>query len=238
MKIIYEAGYHGKSMSNNAVLAYEHGEKPYSKWTKRIILSEINELIEDEDIPDYPYRKLNLETLRHFFLKRTSWHHTGSLYNETNFYSLDIDKLKNMTDKDFEFYLNNQIKSEPKTKTDISKLNSAKELYNKLYIIYKAGVGKQKSLLGLCRAYAKGTINDNDINKLYSKALQVLKEKESSRIQAWKTTKFKTTDIEKYYHSLIDLYNNDFEQYIIDKLVPKDVNSNSKEIQLLKTAIN
>ena len=67
---------------------------------------------------------------------------------------------------------------------------------------------------------------------------QVLKEKESSRIQAWKTTKFKTTDIEKYYHDLIDLYNNNFEQYIIDKLVPKDVNSNSKEIQLLKTAIN
>lgn len=28
------AGYNGFSMSNNAVAAYEDGEKPLSKWTK------------------------------------------------------------------------------------------------------------------------------------------------------------------------------------------------------------
>lgn len=39
------AGYNGFSMSNNAVAAYEDGEKPLSKWTK----ADIFEIIEDED---------------------------------------------------------------------------------------------------------------------------------------------------------------------------------------------
>ena len=38
------AGYKGFSMSNNAVAAYESGEKPISKWTKREILSMIKSL--------------------------------------------------------------------------------------------------------------------------------------------------------------------------------------------------
>lgn len=29
------AGYNGYSMSNNAVAAYENGEKPLSKWKKK-----------------------------------------------------------------------------------------------------------------------------------------------------------------------------------------------------------
>lgn len=35
------AGYSGYSMSNNAVDAYENGEKPYSKWTKQDLLIDI-----------------------------------------------------------------------------------------------------------------------------------------------------------------------------------------------------
>lgn len=35
------AGYSGYSMSNNAVDAYESGEKPRSKWTKAAILNAI-----------------------------------------------------------------------------------------------------------------------------------------------------------------------------------------------------
>ena len=38
------AGYCGYSMSNNAVDAYNNGEKPISKWKKQDILSEIQEL--------------------------------------------------------------------------------------------------------------------------------------------------------------------------------------------------
>ena len=35
------AGYNGYSMSNNAVSAYDNGEKPLSKWRKSDILEEI-----------------------------------------------------------------------------------------------------------------------------------------------------------------------------------------------------
>ena len=35
------AGYNGFSMSNNAVEAYENGEKPLSKWRKSDILETI-----------------------------------------------------------------------------------------------------------------------------------------------------------------------------------------------------
>ena len=37
------AGYNGWSMSNNAVAAYEDGEKPLSKWTKADIFDAIKE---------------------------------------------------------------------------------------------------------------------------------------------------------------------------------------------------
>lgn len=36
------AGYRGFSMSNNAVDAYNSGEKPFSKWTKSEILKEVD----------------------------------------------------------------------------------------------------------------------------------------------------------------------------------------------------
>lgn len=35
------SGYNGWSMSNNAIAAYEDGEKPLSKWTKAEILDTI-----------------------------------------------------------------------------------------------------------------------------------------------------------------------------------------------------
>ena len=35
------AGYSGYSMSNNAVAAYENGEKPLSKWKKADILEAV-----------------------------------------------------------------------------------------------------------------------------------------------------------------------------------------------------
>lgn len=37
------AGYHNYSMSNNAVQAYNTGEKPLSKWTKAVIIEALLE---------------------------------------------------------------------------------------------------------------------------------------------------------------------------------------------------
>lgn len=79
------AGYRGYSMSNNAVSAYADGEKPISNWSESDVISAIaDELdVNESDIKlKYPYR---------YYLKKTSWHHTSSKYNKTDFYSVSFD---------------------------------------------------------------------------------------------------------------------------------------------------
>lgn len=78
------AGYNGYSMSNNAILAYNNGEKPYSKWTR----SDILECIADEMTAEYYAlaKRLTLAEMKALFLQRSSWHHTSSYYNSTDFY--------------------------------------------------------------------------------------------------------------------------------------------------------
>lgn len=44
------AGYKGWSMSNNAVAAYENGEMPISKWSKKEIIKRIEEAVYYEEI--------------------------------------------------------------------------------------------------------------------------------------------------------------------------------------------
>ncbi len=80
------AGYNGYSMSNNAVEAYENGEKPMSKWTKADILYELKKV--DPGSVELA-KKLTVSELKGRLLKRTSWHHTSSKFNQTDFYSFD-----------------------------------------------------------------------------------------------------------------------------------------------------
>lgn len=95
------AGYNGFSMSNNAVAAYEDGERPLSKWTK----ADIFEIIEDEDreiklkCSIDKLRKLPVKILKDVCLTYSSWHHTSSHYNKTDFYSLDVKAIENLTDE-------------------------------------------------------------------------------------------------------------------------------------------
>lgn len=50
------SGYSGYSMSNRAVDAYEDGEMPLSKWTKKMIISEVveHEHFTEEELKKYP----------------------------------------------------------------------------------------------------------------------------------------------------------------------------------------
>lgn len=88
------AGYHGYSMSNNAMRAYESGEKPLSKWSKSDMLDAVAHLRPDlvEQL-----RSMPIATLRRYLLTSTGWHHTGSYYNRTNFYGIDEDYLMDLT---------------------------------------------------------------------------------------------------------------------------------------------
>lgn len=81
------AGYKGHSMSNNAVAAYANGERPYSKWTKADILDELTAMEYHSEL----VKELTASELKALFLRRSSWHHTSSHFNRTDFYSITDD---------------------------------------------------------------------------------------------------------------------------------------------------
>lgn len=94
------AGYRNDfSMSNNAFDAYQSGEMPKSKWTKKAIVAEIQRAMADgeldcaavqwtlADIMSAPAASLKN------YLTKSSRHHTSSWYNYTDFYSVDFDRL-------------------------------------------------------------------------------------------------------------------------------------------------
>lgn len=100
------AGYKGYSMSNNAVAAYESGEKPLSQWTKGDIISEVEKISKETDLKfDIAnLKKVPSSMLKSICLKKTSWHHTSEYYNRTNFYSVDVNFIEALTDKDIKSY--------------------------------------------------------------------------------------------------------------------------------------
>ena len=89
-------GYSGYSMSNNAVAAYNDGEKPLSKWAKTDILNAVKE-IDGNKVP--LISKVSLPILKKHLLYNSSWHHTSSMYNKTEFYAIDEDVVESL-DKD------------------------------------------------------------------------------------------------------------------------------------------
>lgn len=91
------AGYYGYSMSNNAVDAYNDGEKPISKWTKSEILAAIKAENLNLSCSFEQLRKAPVRVLKRLCLVRSSWHHTSCLYNKTDFYSVDYDAVENIT---------------------------------------------------------------------------------------------------------------------------------------------
>lgn len=97
------AGYYGFSMSNNAVDAYESGERPWSKWTKGAILEEVDDLIANGveiAVDRKSLGKVPVLRLKQLLLVRSSWHHTSSWFNATDFYEVSDARLESLTDAD------------------------------------------------------------------------------------------------------------------------------------------
>lgn len=98
------SGYFNYSMSNNAVSAYLDGEKPLSKWTKKEIIFRI----ENECEINFSIEKIKripLAKLKEICLTKSSWHHTSSYYNQTDFYDIDISGVENLTEADLDGFL-------------------------------------------------------------------------------------------------------------------------------------
>lgn len=207
-------GYHGRSMSNRAVRAYESGEKPLSKWDKKSIVEEINNFAfeNDIDISDIGLEKLSTEELRDNFLERTSWHHTGALYNKTDFYSVTDKKLSDLSkDKISEIISNRkprktkteEEKKEDKKKKDI--LAESKNAYDKLEMIYAADTMGVKKLSSVFDRWNKGKI---DLEEEYKKAIDKLKAQEEKRVEQWRKL-----PEGHWRHKTVELFDTNFEEY-------------------------
>lgn len=115
-EVMKMAGYFEYSMSNNAVDAYESGEKPLSKWTKKDIFKAIEEDEIELNCSVKKLKKLPLKILKKICLYKSSWHHTSCKYNATDFYSLDIDRIEILKDAEIDGLLA-EYKSDKKGET-------------------------------------------------------------------------------------------------------------------------
>lgn len=89
------SGYIGHSMSRRAAEAYEDGEMPKSKWTKKAMVAAIQSYCDEFDMsfdPDVLKGMRKDEVFERFF-RESSWHHTSKFFNETDFYKLDEDAV-------------------------------------------------------------------------------------------------------------------------------------------------
>lgn len=135
-------GYDGKSMSVNARDAYENGEMPISKWTKKLIIEAIEEYAFENDIELADLYKLNISESSHYFLEYSSWHHTGALYKPTAFYKLNSEAVKSFDKYKVEEIISARKKTEKDNKQLLEEelnqeaLKMAKDTHKKLSIIF------------------------------------------------------------------------------------------------------
>ena len=102
--------YIGNKMSERAFNAYQEGAKPLSKWTKTEILERI-EIVR----PDLAKKlsKASKKKLQEAFLLCTSWHHTGSYFNKTNFYEFNIGAVEDFDQSSIHsMFEKDEVKSE------------------------------------------------------------------------------------------------------------------------------
>ncbi len=132
-------GYIGNKMSVRAYEAYESGERPLSKWTKTMI---VNTVLDYRD--DFEYDELNKysKDVLKCFLTYSSWHHTGSYFNETTFYSLDESFIEN--EKDYILKVLDEKVKELKKEKEEKKIQKVEEKLEKCHFIYTEFEGTRK----------------------------------------------------------------------------------------------
>lgn len=201
-------GYKGQSMSVNAVLAYDRGEKPLSKWTKAAILEEIENMFDElpEEKADM-IKKMTLTELRENFLNYTAYHHTGKFYNSTNFYQLNADRMENITVEEIGEIISRRKKTarRPQAIIDAEKAERAKKKAEKEAAEEKAKLfryqNKYKTL--------KGFLNSSSVDL---EALQLVR---AQKIAEKREQLRKNWEKQEYSYGLENIGNDEFvEKYI------------------------
>lgn len=101
------SGYTGYSMSNRAVEAYENGEKPFSKWTKKEIIEKLTNEYSNVNFNLSVLKQAPAKVVKNLILVKTSWHHTSNRCNRTDFYSIDELQLSSLTNEKIIDAINN-----------------------------------------------------------------------------------------------------------------------------------
>lgn len=165
------AGYDGYSMSNNARLAYESGERPLSKWNKDAFLEEVADLEGEiyEKVKNTP-----LYILKEF-LDYSAWHHTSKHYNITEFYSFDLESFISATEEEINTLKENrrQYLAETKEYRDLKKKEAEKKRAEKKAkkelaekIISYLPITHYKTEITILRAYEEGRITLGSLEEL------------------------------------------------------------------------
>lgn len=163
------AGYYNYSMSNNAMDAYDDGERPLSKWRKCDIIEEVE--FESDKLEGYLLEQLTKGELVDLFLVYRGWHHTSKMYNVTDFYGICIDeKLSNndleeiilkrakrvKTEEEIE---NQENKAKNKAKTTKKKKKKKKKIEIKYAdVMFKEWEGQYRSYRRLESYFGKAVL--------------------------------------------------------------------------------
>lgn len=210
-------GYDGYSMSNNARAAYAEGEQPLSKWSKKEILDAVSEIN-----PDIDCSRLTLETLKDRFLNQSSWHHTSMLYNTTDFYSIDEDYIKNLSQEDVNNLRDRQTRT-VKKKRDASLDESVDDAYAKVQTIVASGLLKTET--GAIRRLLDG----KDFDGVYRKAVEILSEKDKRLIDQWRKL-----PEDHWRQAYVKLWDNDAEDYVRTVYANKRLSRNSNVFKTIE----
>ncbi len=225
------AGYDGYSMSNNARAAYASDEKPFSKWTKTEILEAAREIAEDNEINiDFDlFSKISVNVLKSAFLEKTSWHHTSKFYNRTDFYSINEEKICELTNDELLRLSKIRIKSEKPKKSAKEKetTEQANIIYDKLNIIYLSNITKLKSFGSVVRRYTSGKI---DLEKAYSEAVETIRSREKVKVDCWRKL---PTD--HWRQECVRKFDTDIETYISYVLVSSSTRNRTTLAEIKET---
>ena len=116
-------GYISNKMSVNASLAYDGGEMPKSKWTKKAIIEFLSE--ERPDLVEKAQQQPHYILIT--FLTNTSIHHTGALFNQTRFWTFQTDWFANADQAEFDKIIEARKARSSKTIAEQTELKRQKE---------------------------------------------------------------------------------------------------------------
>nr|DAG27467.1 MAG TPA: hypothetical protein [Caudoviricetes sp.] len=210
-----KGGYRGHSMSNRAVKAYDRGEMPISKWTKKVLLEELAEVAYDNDIAfeNVALNRLTLKELQAAFLENSSRHHTGAFYSTTNFYSIAEDAASRMNKEYVERIISARPKKSAKTEEKKAAEDKKKEVksqaaavYDKLHIIYTVGTTGLKTQRGVVKRWTSGIM---DLDAEYAKTVELVRKNDAAKVNGWR--KLPATH---WRQRFVADFDNDIDRYI------------------------